>query len=317
MTPVRVGVWGLGAHAEKRVLPAIAACRSLALAALHTRDAARLRVLGDPLGCATFASTDAFLANQELDLVYIATPSGLHVEHTRRALSAGKHVICEKPLAARAEDANGLVELARARGRTLVEALMYLHHPHHDALRRRVHGHVRIVRASFSLPPLATPGFRENASLGGGALLDVGCYPLSLALDLCDGEPTVAVARLGHARGIDRDGHATLEFPGGEVAFLDWAYDRTYVNEATITCTSGVARSNRVFSKGPSEVPTLEVCDERGAWSSESVPAADAFAQMLSTVAERASDAAFRELEYTALERRARLLEAIRARAEP
>ncbi len=311
MTPVRVGVWGLGAHAAKRVLPAIAACPSLALVALHTRDAKRLRGLGEELQCATFESTDEFLANQELDLVYIATPSGLHVAHTRRALSAGKHVVCEKPLAARGADAEELVGLARARGLALLEAFMYLHHPHHEALRQRVRGQVRIVRASFSLPPLAAPGFREDASLGGGALLDVGCYPLSLALDLVDGEPTVAFSRLGYARSIDREGHATLEFPGGEVAFLDWAYDRTYVNEATITCTSGVVRSNRVFSKGPSEVATLEVCDERGAWSTEPVPAADAFVQMLSTVADRISDLSFREAEFTAIARRARLLQAL------
>jgi dTDP-3,4-didehydro-2,6-dideoxy-alpha-D-glucose 3-reductase len=309
--PLRVGVWGLGAHAEKRVLPAIDATPAVTLAGICTRDLARLQALGERHRCPTFSSVDELLAAETVDLVYVATPTGLHVEHARRALTAGKHVLCEKPLAARGEDAEALVALARARGLALVEALMYLHHPHHTALRERVGGQVHILRASFSLPPLAAPGFREDAALGGGALLDVGCYPLSLALDLIDGEPTVTSARLRHAGGIDRDGHATLEFPGGEVAFVDWAYDRTYVNEATITFTRGVVRSNRVFSKGAGEVPTLSVCDERGTWSTETAPAADAFVQLLTAVAEGVSDATVRDPECAALVRRARLLEAI------
>src|SRR4029077_8822379 len=177
----RVG-WGiLGAAwiAGLAVIPAIAASRNGRLVSIASRDAARARELAARHSFARgAASDDAVLDDPEVDAVYIPLVNSLHREWTVRALGAGKHVLCEKPLAMNASEAEDMAAAAQRSGRHLMEGFMYRFHP-------RTRGFVESVRdplyvqARFGFTLDKPANFRMQSSLGGGALLDVGCYTVS------------------------------------------------------------------------------------------------------------------------------------------
>jgi len=131
-------------------------------------------------------SYDALLGDESVEAIYLSLPNAMHHEWTLAALDAGKHVLCEKPIAATAEQAQAMFDRAERTGRLLVEAFMYLSHPQTlalvDALARGAVGRLRLVRTSFSYCTRRIEGnIRFDRSLAGGALMDVGCYTVSLA----------------------------------------------------------------------------------------------------------------------------------------
>jgi xylose dehydrogenase (NAD/NADP) len=167
------------------------------------------------------------LADPDVEAVYIALPNALHVEWSVRALEAGKHVLCEKPLSRHPEEVERAFDAAERAGRVLAEAFMWRHHPQ---ARRLVEllprvGELRLVRASFSFP-LADPGdVRLSRELEGGALMDVGCYCVS-GSRLVAGEPIEVCAEevLG-GDGVDVRLAATLRFEGDVLGHFDCGLD--------------------------------------------------------------------------------------------
>jgi xylose dehydrogenase (NAD/NADP) len=189
------------------------ASRSIARAEAWAREHAVDRAHG---------SYEALLADDEVDAVYISLPNSLHVEWSVRALEAGKHVLCEKPLAARAADAERAFDTAERAGRVLTEAFMYRHHPQAHRLRALVRdgaiGRLQAVRAVFSFPLVAGRKIRLDTALDGGALMDVGCHCVHGARMLA-GEPERALAvSVPTAGGVDGFFTGTLGFPDGVVA---------------------------------------------------------------------------------------------------
>lgn len=178
-------------------------------------------------------SYEALLADPEVQAVYVATPHVLHAEWAIKAARAGKHVLCEKPIGLNAAEAMAIVEAARVSGVFLMEAFMYRCHPQTrklvELLRDKVIGDVRTIQATFSFhwPPTPDPKSRLIANdLGGGGILDVGCYPVSLARlvagvasgkDFLDPVEVKGSGHLGHT-GIDEWASAVLKFPNGIVA---------------------------------------------------------------------------------------------------
>jgi predicted dehydrogenase len=161
----------------------------------------------------------ALLADPELDAVYNALPNGLHCEWTIRALEAGKHVLCEKPLAANAEQARRMAEAAEKAGRALVEAFHWRYHPLAARMKAIVDsgalGRVRHVEASVCIPFLLPGDIRYRFDLAGGATMDAGCYAVAIVRHLAGAEPEVvaAEARLASPQ-VDRWMRAELRFEG-------------------------------------------------------------------------------------------------------
>jgi D-xylose 1-dehydrogenase (NADP+, D-xylono-1,5-lactone-forming) len=168
---------------------------------------------------------DQLLADPAVDVVYISLPNSLHVEWTVRALEAGKHVLCEKPLGRRTADVERAFDVAEREGRLLMEAFMYRHNPQTRALAELVAegaiGRVRMVRAAFSFAVDNPANVRLSAGLDGGALMDVGCYCVS-GTRLIAGEPQrVTAEQVIGGDGVDVSFAATMRMGNGVLAHFD------------------------------------------------------------------------------------------------
>ena len=172
-----------------------------------------------------YASYEALLADPEVEAVYISLPNSLHVEWSIRALQAGKHVLCEKPLSRRPAEVEEAFDAAEQAGLVLMEAFIYRHNPQTARLQELVGsgaiGTLQLVRAAFSFPLADAANVRLNAALDGGSLMDVGCYCVSGAR-LLAGEPErVYGEQVVGESGVDVFFSGTMRFPGGVVAQFD------------------------------------------------------------------------------------------------
>ena len=195
--------------------------------AVGSRDGARAEAYAREKGIArAHGSYEALLADPDVDAIYNPLPNALHVEWSIRALEAGKHVLCEKPLSRRPEDVDRAFDVAEREGRVLAEAFMWRHHPQvaraRELLDSGAIGDLRVVRAHFAFRAGNPDDIRLQAALDGGGLMDVGCYCVSGCRTLAGAEPERAWADLvpgGH--GVDVALAATLRFPGDVLAHFD------------------------------------------------------------------------------------------------
>ncbi len=195
----------------------------------------------------------ALLADREVDAVYVATPHPAHAEWTIRAAEAGKHVLCEKPMAVSAHEAEAMVHAARKAGTFLGEAFMYRHHPQTEKLVELVRsgavGDVRLIKADFGFAmknPNPTHRLFANDAAG-GAILDIGCYPVSmtrLVAGAAVGKPFVEPVKVAGAgyigeSGVDEWSSAVLEFPGGIITEVSGSIAVAQDNRVRVLGTEG------------------------------------------------------------------------------
>jgi predicted dehydrogenase len=220
MTSVRIGVLGAARITPLALIEPARSVSDVAVAALAARDVERARRFAGRHGVPTVhASYDALLADPEIDAVYVPLPNGLHGRWTIAALEAGKHVLCEKPFTANAEEAEAVAAVARRTGGVVMQAFHYRYH----ALTRRMLeiigsgelGEIRRLEARFCIP-LPIQDIRWDLQLAGGSLMDTGGYAIHLVRTLAGGEPVVrkATAKL-RSPGVDRFLQAELEFADG------------------------------------------------------------------------------------------------------
>jgi D-xylose 1-dehydrogenase (NADP+, D-xylono-1,5-lactone-forming) len=226
MTTLRWGILGPGRIAP-RVVRAVGSEPRGEIAGVASRDPDRAAAFASEHAIGrVFESYAALVDSPDIDVVYVALPNHLHATWAVRALEAGKHVLCEKPLALTVADVDAIAAAARSAGRLAVEGFMYLHHPQ---IRRAVElardgtlGRLEVLNGAFSFF-LTHPGDpRIDPDMGGGSLWDVGCYPVSFARRLAREEPDGihAFARFDE-RGVDRTFAGQLHFPSGLVAQFD------------------------------------------------------------------------------------------------
>lgn len=320
MNPMRIAVWGLGRHALRNIIPALAATPGLALHGVLSRNGEAVSRCAEAHGCRGWTDPSAMLADPAVDVVYVATPIALHAEHGRSVLDAGKHLWCEKPLATTLNDAVELTDVSRRRGLMVGEGHMYLYHPHFRRLRSYIDdgdlGTVLSVTCRFGIPTLEEPGFRSTAALGGGALFDVGCYPVSAVEALFDVAPAdVLWARIAYRDGsdVDTEGEAALRLPHGATARLEWRIHAAYRNEIDIWGDRGSVGTDRIFSKPADFVPSFRLRDLRGAESVALGQPADHFSLMLREFRNATEHvaAATAETERRRIVRRAALMERV------
>ena len=219
--PLRWGVLGT-AGINSRVVPAIARSDYCEVVAIASRNLGRAQDAASHLEIPTaFGSYDELLAAPDIDVVYISLPNFLHLDWVLAAASAGKHVLCEKPLAITAHDALVMVGAARNSGVVLAEAFMYGHHPRYDRLHEVVRsgeiGEVRGISGTFTFDASDEPDITAFAGHpGGGAVYDVGCYVMHATRQLLGTEPlaVTAHAQISQEFGdIDMMTSALVEFP--------------------------------------------------------------------------------------------------------
>jgi predicted dehydrogenase len=226
MATLRWGILGPGRIAP-RLVRAVSGCDRGELVAVASRDRDRAAAFAAAHGIRqAFGSYDALLAAPDVDVVYVSLPNHLHAEWTIRALEAGKHVLCEKPVALSVGQVDAIAAAAERGGRLAVEAFMYLHHPQIlraiELARGGALGRLVLVNGTFSFPLTHVGDPRVDPAMGGGSLWDVGCYPVSLARRIAGEEPDAvgAFARFD-GRGVDRTFIGQLHFPGGLLAQFD------------------------------------------------------------------------------------------------
>ena len=251
MDTVRWGVLSTAQIATEKVIPGLRRARRADLVAIASRSEASARAAADRLGIATaHGSYEALLADPTVDAVYIPLPNHLHAEWAIAALRAGKHVLCEKPLALTAADAERMAAEAEASGRLLMEAFMYRHHPSwvavHDLVTSGRIGRLTAVDSWFSYFNDDPANIRNVLAYGGGALYDVGCYTVNLSRMLFAAEPARVSASVVRdpALGIDVLTSGILEFPEGV---------------ATFTCATRVEPDQRVDIYGTEGRISIEI----------------------------------------------------------
>jgi predicted dehydrogenase len=226
MTTLRWGILSTANIATEKVIPGIRRAARCEIVAIGSRDAEAARVAADRLAIPrAYGSYEALLADPDVDAVYIPLPNHMHAEWTIAAARAGKHVLCEKPLAVTAADAERMVEACEAAGVRLMEAFMYRHHPSWVAVRELVAsgriGTLSAVQSWFGFYNDDPANIRNIREFGGGALYDVGCYCVNLSRMLFGGEPVrveASVVRDG-GDGVDTLTTGVLEFENGLASF--------------------------------------------------------------------------------------------------
>jgi len=244
---LRWGVLGAAWIAGRAVLPAIAASDNGRLVAIASRDAQRAIDMAAPYrGVRVSDSYEALLADSEVEAVYIPLVNSEHKTWTIRALQAGKHVLCEKPLATNAQDAEEMAAVALTSQRLLMEGFMYRFHPDTlafvDELSDPIH-----VHANFGFKVADRANHRLQGDLGGGALLDVGCYTVSAARWIL-GEPLGMLAAARIVGGVDLSVNVLLQFAGGQTATLWASLESAEVQELTVITPDRVHRRDRPFT---------------------------------------------------------------------
>ena len=226
MRPVRWGVLSTAKIGTGKVIPAMQRAELCDVAAIASRDIEKAKAAADALGIPqAYGSYAELLADPQIEAVYNPLPNHLHVPLSMQAAEAGKHVLCEKPLALTAAEAQTLVEARDRAGVLIQEAFMVRYHPQWRRARELVRsgavGELRAVQGLFSYDNRDPGNIRNMAAIGGGGLYDIGCYPIVGARFLFAAEPTRVVGLIDRDPEwkIDRLTTAILDFPNGQASF--------------------------------------------------------------------------------------------------
>lgn len=243
-SPVRVGVLG-AAKIARAFITAVAPAETIKVVAVASRDAANGAAFAKEYGLAkSFGSYDALLADPEIDAVYNPLPNSMHAAWSIKAAAAGKHILCEKPLAVSGAEARSMYEAAKRHKVHLVEGYPYMAQPQtlkaRELVRSGAIGKVRLIRASFGIPFSDPSNIRLKADLAGGSLMDAGAYPLSFVRIMAGERPSRvhAVASWGDT-GVDRALVGTLEFPSGLMAQISSSFETCYHRHGEIAGEHG------------------------------------------------------------------------------
>lgn len=249
--PVRWGVLGCAGIATKKVIPAMQHSELSRVVAIASRSPGRAQETAFELGIpGAYGSYLELLDDAEIEAVYIPLPNHLHAEWTLRAAAAGKHVLCEKPLAMSAAQAQEMVDGCRTSGVRLMEAFMYRLHPLWEQARELVAegriGELRAIQVLFSFVNVDPDDIRNIPQYGGGALMDIGCYAVNVARMMFRSEPTDVKASIYRDPrfGTDALTSAVLDFDG---------------KHATFSCSTQLEAEQKVYLMGSTGRLVIEI----------------------------------------------------------
>jgi xylose dehydrogenase (NAD/NADP) len=246
--------WGLLSTADinKVILAAMPHSQRGELLAVGSRDLAKAKAYAEKHHLPrAYGSYEELLADPDVQIVYIGLPNGLHAEWTIKALQAGKHVLCEKPFALTLAEVDAMHAAAQAANRVVAEAFMYRHHPKllkaKELIDTGALGTPRFMRASFSFFLDRAYNVRWDPAIGGGALWDVGCYPMSLSRFFFGAPERVDGWQVLSPSGVDETFVGTLYFPGQRVAQIDCSFRMPYRTYAEVVGDEGTLVLNCPF----------------------------------------------------------------------
>jgi len=225
--------WGLlsTARINRALLPPLRASARNELTAVASRDMDRAKAYAEERNIPrVFGSYEEMLADPDVDVIYNPLPNSMHTEWTIKAAQAGKHVLCEKPLANTVEEVDAISAAANKAGVVVMEAFMYRHHPQTLKVKELVDsgaiGRLQVISGAFTFKISNEEDVRLNSSLGGGSIWDVGCYPISFARLIAGAEPVEVFGWqiTGQASGVDESFFGQLHFPNGVYSQFDCGF---------------------------------------------------------------------------------------------
>jgi predicted dehydrogenase len=284
---VKWGVLGTASIATRKVIPAMKKGAWSEVAGIASRDLAKAQKAARELGIAkAYGSYEELLADPEIEAVYIPLPNHLHVPWTKRAAEAGKHVLCEKPMAMNAEEARTLLAVRERTKRKIGEAFMVKTQPQwlrtRELIRDGKIGELRGIVTVFSYYNREPQNVRQRPEWGGGGLMDIGCYPITLSRFMFGEEPVrvSGVVDLDPEFGVDRLASAVLEFRGGQSIFM-CGMQTAYRQSMEFIGTKGRIAVEIPFN-APNDRPLRVIVDDcgdlfGGGMSVETIPACDQY----------------------------------------
>lgn len=267
---LRIGVLGT-AKIARAFIAAVASSTAVAVAAIASRTEDKARQFAGETGVAhAYGSYEALLRDPQIEAVYNPLPNSLHADWSIRAMAAGKHVLCEKPLAATAAEARAMFAAARQHGVRLAEGFPYLAQPHmkklRDLLATGAIGRVQTMQAAFGFPLSDPANIRLDPALAGGALMDAGVYPLSLVRIVAGRRPTrVTAVAHRHPGGVDQTLVATLEHADGLLAQISCSFCTSVHREATLAGSQGMIQTT-YLNDPPQDRPAVIRLKQGTAW---------------------------------------------------
>ena len=284
-TPLRIGILST-ANIARQFIKGVSPSSKVTVSAVASRDAEKAARFATETGIPRhFDSYEAMLADPEIDAIYNPLPNGLHAEWSIRAMEAGKHVLCEKPLAASAKEARAMFDAARRHGMHVVEGYPYRAQPQTLKLQALLDegaiGRPQLIQASFGFTLKDGPNIRLDPALAGGALMDVGSYTVSLARMIAKERPKRVSALAHWTEGrVDRTLAATIEFPSGMLVQIGCSFATALHRQALIVGTDGVVQTTFFNHPSPASPPILQLKRGKGPeaiWEALPVPAMNGF----------------------------------------
>jgi D-xylose 1-dehydrogenase (NADP+, D-xylono-1,5-lactone-forming) len=295
---LRWGVLGTAGIARAAVIPAIKASRNGSLVAVGSRNPAAARNAFAASHAVPFLSYDALIADPEVDAVYIPLPNSHHADWAIRVAEAGKAVLCEKPLALDAAQAARIVARCKQLGVPLMEGFMYRSHPQHARVREIIEsgeiGDVVEVRAHLCVDimnPTDPNNVRFRPELGGGALMDMGCYAVSICRMMLAGEPSRVFAHsyVDPTYRVDVSTAAVLEFPEGRMGVISCSFLGNGQGSYIVVGRKGSIEVPRGIILGLGTrlaEPLLIITNGDGGRREEALPAVDQYRLMIESFAD-------------------------------
>ncbi|GAB5518749.1 MAG: Gfo/Idh/MocA family oxidoreductase [Rhodothermales bacterium] len=250
--------WGLlsTARINRSLIPAIRASTRSCLLGVASRSLAKAQAYADAQGIAqAYGSYDALLADPDIHVIYNALPNHLHAKWTIKAVEAGKHVLCEKPIALTTADVMAIEDAARANDRVVTEGFMYRHHARTKQVQQLITdgilGQLTLVKGAFTYTIADVHKIRLDPNMGGGSLWDVGCYPVSFARMITGEEPEAVQAfQVLGKTGVDLSFTGQMRFPGGVLAQFDCGFQAPFRMEMELVGTEGRMVLPKAFKPG-------------------------------------------------------------------
>jgi predicted dehydrogenase len=283
MKPLNWGILSTSKFAINHIIPAIRAGSTAVVHAIASRDAQNAQQVADRLSIPRhYGSYEELLADPNIDVIYNPLPNHLHVPWSLKALEAGKHVLCEKPLAMNSGEASVLLEQSRKYpDLKVMEAFMYRFHPQWTAVKELVRqgriGALKSVHAVFTYFNDDPANIRNSAEMGGGGLMDIGCYCVSAARYLFEAEPdrVYGVMEVDPRYGVDWKASGVLQF-GERTATFMCSTRLHHYQRVTLFGSDGYLEIDRPFNQAPDAPVQLFLVKDSGREAIE-VPAANQY----------------------------------------
>ena len=318
MNKLRLGVLGCANIAKRSVIPAIQSIDEFELVAVASRAEEKANEYAQLFNCEAVVGYQNLLDRNDIDVIYMPLPTGLHEEWVIKALQAGKHIHIEKSLAMDYESAIRMVDMARDKDLLIMENFMFLYHGQHKFVQEQIAkgeiGEIRCFRSSFGFPPLDEGNFRYNAELGGGALLDAAAYTVRASQLMLGNDLWVEAATLNNNENdVDIYGGAYLKSENGLFAEVAFGFDNFYQCNYEVWGSKGKITAQRAFTPGADFKPIITV-EKQGESIDHEIEAENHFINILNEFRRCVNENDF-EQKYEEILNQARLLHGIKVKA--